>query len=74
MTSMKDFLITLYSWTFFGEMKEDNENEEEMDIVMRIEDEKQESEEIGGKNDENTDLGKALMNSESHNVLDTTYN
>ena len=70
MTSMKDFLITLYSWTFFGEMKEDNENEEE----MRIKDEKQESEEIGGKNDENTDLGKALMNSESHNVLDSTYN
>ena len=45
-----------------------------MDIVMRIEDEKQESEEIGGKNEENTDLGKALMNSESHNVLDSTYN
>ena len=49
-------------------MKEDNESEE-MDIVMRIEDQKQDSEEIEGEKDENTDIGKALMNTENHNIV-----
>lgn len=61
MTLMKDVLITLNSWIFTGGMKEDKGNKEEIDIVMRIEYEKQESEEIVGKNDENTYIGKALM-------------
>ena len=61
MILMKDVLITLNSWIFTGGMKEDKDNKEEIDIVMRIEDEKQESEEIVGKNDENTYIGKALM-------------
>ena len=61
MTLMKDVLITLNSWIFTSGMKEDKDNKEEIDIVMRIEYEKQESEEIVGKNDENTYIGKALM-------------
>ena len=36
---------------------------------MRTKDKKQESEEIEGKNDENTDIDKALMNTESHIIV-----
>ena len=35
---------------------------------MRIKDEKQESEDIEGKNDENTDIGQSRMNTESHSI------
>ena len=55
---MNNVLITLNSWTFTGEMKENNDSEEKMNIVMRITDEKQ-SEEIEGTNDESIDIGKA---------------
>ena len=42
---------------------------------MRIEDEKEESEEIKEKNDENTGIGNALMNTKSDIiVLDQTHN
>ena len=40
-----------------------------MDIVMRIEDEKQESKEIEEKNDENTGIGQALIKTESHMIV-----
>ena len=50
-------------------MKDDNRSEEEMDIVMRIEDGKQESEEIEAKNDKYADIGKALMKTESHIIV-----
>lgn len=65
---MKDFLITLYIRTFTGEMKEDNDSEQDIYIVMRIKDEKQESEDIEGKNDENTGIGQSLMNTESRSI------
>lgn len=65
---MKDFLITLYIRTFTGEMKEDNDSEQDIYIVMRIKDEKQESEDIAGKNDENTGIGQSRMNTESRSI------
>lgn len=65
---MKDFLITLYIRTFTGEMKEDNDSEQDIYIVMRIKDEKQESEDIEGKNDENTGIGQSRMNTESRSI------
>ena len=57
------------SWTFTGKMKEDNDSQEDMHIIMRIEDEKEESEEIKEKNDENTGIGKALMNTKSDIIV-----
>ena len=36
---------------------------------MKIKDDKQESEEIEVNNHENTDIGKTLMNTESHNIV-----
>ena len=35
---------------------------------MRIKDEKQESEDKEGKNDENTGIGQSHMNTESHRI------
>ena len=58
MSLMNNVLITLNSWTFTGEMKENNDSEEKMNIVMRITDEKK-IEEIEGTNDESIDIGKA---------------
>ena len=49
-------------------MKEDNDSEQDIYIVMRIKDEKQESEDIEGKNDENTGIGQSLMNTESRSI------
>ena len=69
MTLMKDFLITLYNWTFTGEMKEGNDSKEETSIVMRIENEKRVSEETEGKIDEHIEIGEGLMNIESHIVV-----
>ena len=36
--------------------------------MMRIKDEKQESEDIAGKNDENTGTGQSRMNTESRSI------
>ena len=36
--------------------------------MMRIKDEKQESEDIEGKNDENTGIGQSRMNTESRSI------
>lgn len=66
---MKDFLITLYNWTFTGEMKEGNDSKEETGIVMKIENEKQVSEETEGKIYEHIEIGEGLMNTESHIVV-----
>lgn len=38
-------------------------------LMMKIKDDKQESEEIEVNNHENTDIGKTLMNTESHNIV-----
>ena len=40
-----------------------------MDIAMGIEDEKQKSEEIERKYDENTDISQTLMSTESHIIV-----
>ena len=50
-------------------MKEDNDSKGEMDIMMRMEGEKQKIEGNEGKNDESTDITKALINSESHIII-----
>lgn len=49
-------------------MKEDNDSEQDIYIAMRIKDEKQESEDKEGKNDENTGIGQSHMNTESHSI------
>ena len=59
----------LYNWTFTGEVKEGNDSKEETGIVMRIENEKQVSEETEGKIDEHIEIGESLMNTESHIVV-----